>query len=224
MPTSNVYNQDCLTYMRGCRDKQFSLAIVDPPYGIGASNGKTFSSHKSQAKYKKKNWDNETPTLEYFTELFRVSENQIIWGGNHFTDKLPISKGWIYWDKDNFSQFSDGELAWSSFDCGLRATRIIWNGFRGKVIGDDRWHPTQKPISLYEWLLQNYAKAGDTILDTHLGSGSSRIAAWHMGFDFYGTETDLEYYNASIKRFEREKLKQELPFAKTIVEQQKLML
>lgn len=192
MPISEVYNMDCLAAMREMPDKAFSLAIVDPPYGIGMDGRKR---HKKD--YKKKNWDNSIPDKEYFDELFRVSKDQIIWGANYFSRYLPGSMGWIFWDKGQRICQSDGELAFSSFNRALRA--VEYN--RVELLREGTVHPTQKPIALYKWLLQNYAKPGDTILDTHLGSGSSRIAAYDMGFDFVGYELDAEYFNASEVRF-----------------------
>tara|TARA_R110000850_G_scaffold216790_1_gene342285 strand:- start:22 stop:621 length:600 start_codon:yes stop_codon:yes gene_type:complete len=180
-------------------DNHFDLAIVDPPYGIGASE-MTMGNGKNK-KYKKgKKWDNETPNLEYFKELQRVSKNQIIWGGNYFADKLKPSRCYIFWDKgiNGDCDFADGELAWCSFDKVLRKAAIRYKGFLGsdKV----RIHPTQKPVKLYEWLLMKYAKEGDKILDTHLGSGSIALACHNLGFDLTACELDTDYYNASLKR------------------------
>lgn len=180
-------------------DNYFDLAIVDPPYGIGASE-MTMGSGKNK-KYKKgKKWDNETPTNEYFSQLQRVSKNQIIWGGNYFSDKLNPSRCYIFWDKgiNGDCDFADGELAWCSFDKVLRIAPIRYKGFLGadKI----RIHPTQKPIKLYEWLLMNYSKEGDKILDTHLGSGSIALACHNLGFDLTACELDKEYYEASLKR------------------------
>ena len=194
---SIVYNQDCLEAMRQMPDKAFDLAICDPPYGIGEDGGKfrdrLGGGHRVLAK---KNWDSAPPTQDYFNHLFRVSNNQIIWGANHFVDKIgKPSAGWIYWDKLMGGDFADGELAWSSCDRPLR--KFTYCNKRGGAI-----HPTQKPVALYKWLLTNYAKPGDTILDTHLGSGSSRIAAYDLGFDFTGFELDEDYYKAGCERFE----------------------
>ena len=191
---SEVTNEDCMEGMARYPDKYFDLAIVDPPYGIGMDGNANWSG----SKHKIKNWDNETPKQEYFNSLLRVSKNQIIWGANHFISKIPKdSKCWIVWDKknDGFS-FADGELAWTSFNSAVRFFRY----HRGQQI-DERIHPTQKPVALYKWLLSNYAKQGDKILDTHLGSGSSRIAAYEMGFDFTAFELDTEYFEAQEKRY-----------------------
>jgi len=197
-----ITNEDNMVLMSRYPNNHFDLAIVDPPYGIGASEMQMGLGKK---KWKKgKEWDNEAPSLEYFNELFRVSKNQIIWGGNYFTDKLPVSKCWIYWDKDvqpNLS-FASGELAWGSFDRVLKKAPVDYSGFRGADIGG-KIHPTQKPVKLYEWLLMNYAKPGDTILDTHLGSGSIAIAAHNLGFELAACELDTDYYNSALKRLKQ---------------------
>ena len=178
-------------------DNYFDLAIVDPPYGIGASE-MTMGSGKNKNYKKGKNWDNETPSQKYFNELFRVSKNQIIWGGNYFP--LPLTKSWIFWDKGIYwdCDFADGELAWTSFKSVLRIAQIRYKGFLGA--DNVRIHPTQKPVALYKWILDKYAKQGDKILDTHLGSGSIAIACHDYGFDLTACELDTEYYEAAIKR------------------------
>ena len=199
-----IYNQDCMEAMKEMSDNQFDLAIVDPPYGIGASE-MTMGSGKNK-KYKKgKKWDNETPTQKYFNEIQRVSKNQIIWGGNYFADKLKPTRCYIFWDKgiNGDCDFADGELAWCSFDKVLRKAPIRYKGFLGA--DNIRIHPTQKPVKLYEWLLMNYAKEGDTILDTHLGSGSIAIACHNLGFDLTGYEIDKEYFEEAKKRIEQHK-------------------
>lgn len=212
MPISEVYNMDCMEYMSQFPDKYFELAIVDPPYGINYSQ---IAAKRSNTKYGKaaaaagiydyKDWDKESPDNKYFINLIRVSKNQIIWGANHFISKIPFdSSCWIVWDKDNGSNgFADCELAWTSFDSAVRKYKYTWNGmFQGDMKNkENRIHPTQKPVKLYKWLLTNYAKPGDKILDTHLGSGSSRIAAYDLGFDFYATELDKDYFEAQDKRF-----------------------
>ena len=191
---------DCMEAMVQMPDKAFDLAIVDPPYGIDLANmnmgiGKSKRASKIENRnWKPKNWDNYTPDQSYFMELFRISHNQIIWGGNYF--HLPPNKYFVVWDKGEGlygRSFSECEYAWSS----IGSTRI----FKHQPVQKQRIHPTQKPIKLYEWLLKNYAKDGWTILDTHLGSGSSRIAADKMGFDFVGYELDTEYFEAQEKRF-----------------------
>ena len=212
---SVVYNEDCVDGLKRFSENYFDLAIVDPPYGIGADkaqNNAAMQRIKADGKskagrgwklYADTDWDNETPNAEYWQELFRVSKNQIVWGGNYFTDYLPPSMGWIMWDKGqrDFS-LADGELAWTSFNKALR----IFEMSRGKALAKNneqggRFHPTQKPEMLYSWILQNYAKAGDLILDTHLGSGSSRIAAYKGGFNFVGFEINEHYYERQEKRF-----------------------
>jgi site-specific DNA-methyltransferase (adenine-specific) len=185
-----------MEYMATLPDKAFDLAVVDPPYGLGKKiySGGT-KGCKFQTLFGNNKWDNETPKKEYFIELFRVSKNQIIWGGNYFD--LPPTRTIICWDKlkgDN--NFSMWEMAWTSFD---EPAKI----YRQSSMGD-RIHPTQKPVSLYKWLLHKYAKKADRILDTHLGSGSSAIAAHNMGFDFVGCELDKDYYDAACKRFKEQ--------------------
>lgn len=202
-PISEVYNEDCMIMMAKYPDKFFELAIVDPPYGIGAEDG---TGDYSKAVCKKgKKWD-LVPKREYFKELSRVSTNQIIWGGNYFN--LPIHRGWICWyktDEIKGRDFSEIELAWTSFNKPARHFELKPFQRNG-----DRIHPTQKPVALYKWLLKNYAKEGDKILDTHLGSGSSRIAAYLMGFDFYATELDKDYFEAQEKRFREQTAQQTL--------------
>ena len=199
-----ITNECNMELMSRYEDNYFDLAIVDPPYGIGASE-MTMGNGKNK-KYKKgKKWDNETPTNEYFLELQRVSKNQIIWGGNYFSDKLKPSRCYIFWDKgiNGDCDFADGELAWCSFDKVLRIAPIRYKGFLGadKI----RIHPTQKPVKLYEWLLMNYAKEGDKILDTHLGSGSIAIGCHNLGYDLTACELDKDYFESAIKRINEHK-------------------
>lgn len=230
MSVSIAENRDCMEAMAEFPDKFFDLAIVDPPYGINAPNmsmgtkrsvvgsdrgistaqklkgrlnagsGKLKGRILNRSDIK---WDNEIPTSDYFDELRRVSHHQIIWGGNYFP--LPPTRGIIFWDKlqpwDNFSQF---ELAWTSLD--KPASKIAISTTGGANL-EKKIHPTQKPAKLYRWLLQKYAKPGNKILDTHLGSGSSRIAAYDMGFDFWGYELDADYYQAQEKRFKEHTMK-----------------
>ena len=206
----NLYNMDCMEAMKDMADNQYDLAIVDPPYGInhseiaGKQSGKKYGNAAAAKKnYTIKDWDKKIPSKLYFENIFRVSKNQIIWGANYMTNYIPPSMGWIFWDKDNGSNgFSDGELAFTSFKKGLRKVKILWNGMLQYDMKnkEDRIHPTQKPIKLYEWLLMNYAKEGDKILDTHLGSGSIAIACHNLGYDLTGCELDKEYYEAAIKR------------------------
>jgi site-specific DNA-methyltransferase (adenine-specific) len=190
---NEVFNMDCIEGMKQYPDNYFELAIVDPPYGIGISNNPVRQQHK------KKNWDNSIPTEEYFNELKRVSVNYIIWGGNYFIDYLGNSQGFLIWDKKQPEDFSLAmcEFAYSSIQSPAKI-------FRYSVLSEsNKIHPTQKPIKLYKWILNKYAKEGDKILDTHLGSGSSRIAAYDMGFDFTGFELDKDYFEASEKRFQQ---------------------
>lgn len=205
-----ITNEDNMQLMSRYEDNHFDLAIVDPPYGIDHANkagkmaGQQYGNAAAQKRnYKSKDWDTEIPSLEYFNELKRVSKNQIIWGGNYFAHLLKPKSGWVFWDKDNGdNNFSDGELAYTSFDCGLRMKKITWNGMiqydmKNK---EDRFHPTQKPIRLYEWLLMKYAKEGDKILDTHLGSASIALACHNLKFDLVGCEIDAEYFKDAQKR------------------------
>lgn len=202
-----VYLEDCMIGMARYPDKHFDLAIVDPPYGIGEDGLKNHSRGKltKPTLYTPKNWDNEPPKAEYFSELFRVSKNQIIWGANHFIERInKNSSCWLVWDKQNGdNDFADCELAWTSFGGAVRKFNFRWAGMlQGDMKNkEQRTHPTQKPTKLYDWLIHNYAKQGDKILDTHLGSGSSRIAAYKGGFNFTGFEIDKEYFEAQEKRF-----------------------
>lgn len=204
---------DCMDYMKDLPDNAFDLAIVDPPYGLNiAGSGRVGGDGLAQVNdYGAKQWDSCAPNESYFIELMRVSENQIVWGANHFISKLAIdSPCWIVWDKQNTGNFADSELAWTSFKTAVRNFSFMWNGM---LQGDmkkkeSRIHPTQKPVKLYEWILKNYAKEGDRILDTHLGGGSSAIAAHYGGFDFVGMELDEDYYKAACERFDRETAQQ----------------
>jgi len=194
---SEVYNEDCMALMSRYPDKYFDLAVVDPPYGI--LNKTKRGSQRSPHKYKVRaeNWD-FPPNEKYFNELFRVSKNQIICGGNYFL--LPLTQGWIFWYKHQpVDNYSKGELFWTSFDKPLQCFDFM---YYGNINSDkNRFHPTQKPIALYDWIFKNYAKQGDKILDTHLGSGSSRIAAHKAGLDFIGCELDPDYFVAAQKRY-----------------------
>lgn len=202
---NKVYNMDCLTSMKEMKDNQFDLAIVDVPYGIGVDGGIGGGVLTLKSNFEKKHWDKEPPKQEYFNELFRVSQNQIIWGANHFIERInKNSSCWIVWDKVNGNNnFADCELAWASFKTSVRKFTFQWQGMlQGDMKNKEfKIHPTQKPVKLYKWLLENYAKQGDTILDTHLGSGSSRIACYDMGFDFTGYELDKDYFDLQEKRF-----------------------
>jgi site-specific DNA-methyltransferase (adenine-specific) len=194
--------------MAGMADKPdgyFDLAIVDPPYGIGMDNQKVRTKpnrpntylRKGEYQYLGGGWDDEQPNAEYFKQLFRVSRNQIIWGANYFCEFLPSGFGWIFWDKQmGENQFSAGEFAFQSIQ--IKSAMFSHPSMR---VQNTRIHPTQKPVALYDWILQNYAKEGDLILDTHVGSGSSRIAAYKGGFNFVGFEIDPEYYALQEARF-----------------------
>lgn len=200
---NKLYNLDCEIAMKKIPDKYFELAIVDPPYGIGIDGQKESickNPKHNRKKHNKKDWDSSIPDKDYFQELERVSKNQIIWGGNYFVPHLDKGKkGWIVWDKGQHGlTMSDCELAYSSFDVPTRV--VVIN--RVELRKDGTIHPTQKPVRLYKWLLQNYAKEGDKILDTHVGSASSLIACHEMGFDFIGFELDGEYFEKAQKRLE----------------------
>lgn len=217
----NLYHADCMIALKEFPDKFFDLAIVDPPYGIGVMSmnytksgavkvhGKNVATRRDYRRFT--DWDVK-PGKEYFDELFRVSKKQIIWGGNYFADMLPPSKGFIIWDKrcDNnmTNDFADCEYAWISSGLGVaRVFRFLWNGMLQGNMKDkeDRFHPTQKPVSLYLWLLNKYAKKGDKILDTHAGSASSLVACQRSGFDGWGFEIDDEYFEKAKARLDQEK-------------------
>jgi site-specific DNA-methyltransferase (adenine-specific) len=198
---NKIYNMDCMEGMKQFPDKYFELAIVDPPYGIGIDGQKESickNPKHNRKLHEKKDWDNSIPNKEYFKELERVSKNQIIWGANYFVKHLEKgTKGWIVWDKGQHGlTMSDCELAYSSFDVPTRV--VVIN--RVELLKDGTIHPTQKPLKLYKWLLQNYAKQGDKILDTHVGSASSLIACYQMNFDYIGFEIDKEYFEKAQKR------------------------
>ncbi len=195
---TRCFNMDCMIAMREFPDKYFDLAIVDPPFGAG-----------DNFNFRKQSYENKRPDPDYWFHLLRVSNMQIVWGGNYFTADLPENRCWISWYKGQpIDSFSDFELAWTSFDQTSKAVKLESYGFNHadkRHNGDSTIHPTQKPVALYKWLLKNYAKEGDKILDTHLGSQSSRIAAFDMGFDFTGYELDKDYFEAGCKRFNQHK-------------------
>lgn len=228
MPKSEVHNQDCLEYMRTLPDKAFTLAIADPPYGIGADkpakkpgmirqkNGSYLPATLND--YGKKDWDASVPEQAFFDELRRVSEHQIIWGANYF----GLKGGMIVWDKMNGNSDQFGcEIAWQSFDLRTDIVHYMWHGMMqgetcsidinianrqqgNKRLNEQRIHPTQKPVALYAWLLRRYAAEGATIFDPMMGSQSSRIAAYKMGFDYVGCEIDKEYFDTGGERFDKE--------------------
>jgi site-specific DNA-methyltransferase (adenine-specific) len=210
---NQLYNMDCLEAMKQFPDKYFELAIVDPPYGINfgefnRTNKDNKGNRYKSNKYKNSNWDDSIPTDEYFKELQRVSQNQIVWGGNYFPYLWQNGcKGFIFWYKGNpVPNFSDGELAWTSFDKVAKQFDYRYYGnLQGNSSAEDKIHPTQKPVALYKWLLMNYAKQGDKILDTHVGSASSLLACYDMGFDYMGFEIDKDYYEMAQKRIEDNK-------------------
>jgi len=193
-----LHNVDCLPFMKQCEDKQFDLAIVDPPYGIDWM--KQIENPNTKANWKvhdKKDWDKNIPQQEYFNELFRVSKNQIVWGGNYMTEYLPPSPCWLIWDKMQEFTGAVFEMAWTSFKSpakAFRMSRVEAYANKNKI------HPTQKPEGLYEWILDRYASEGDLILDTHLGSGSIAVACDKMSYDLVGLEIDKDYFDKANKR------------------------
>jgi site-specific DNA-methyltransferase (adenine-specific) len=216
---SDFLNIDCMEYMKTVPDKYFEICIVDPPYGIGESRKVNSRSEYVKQKngnilyvphkYKVKKWDDAIPDKKYFDELTRISKNQIIWGGNYFIEHLKNTRCFISWDKlNNHDNYADCELAWTSFNKNARVLKYMWDGNRYGFIGEIkgvgkktiRIHPTQKPVALYRWLLQNYAKPGDKIIDTHSGSGSLACACHLEKFDFLAIEKDEDYFKASVER------------------------
>lgn len=196
MSISEVHLIDCMDFMRTLPDKFFDLAVVDPPYGIDVAVYGCGSRVKKYDRSNAHNWDSEPPTEQYWADLLRVSNNMIIWGMNNF--KLPPCKHFIVWDKKQPDgvTFAQAELAWTSFD---GTSKIFSKTSNGQEL---RIHPTQKPVALYKWLLTNYAKPGQKIFDSHMGSQSSRIAAHQLGFDYWGCELDPDYYRDGCKRFD----------------------
>ncbi len=195
---SVVYNEDCVEGLKRFSDNHFDLAIVDPPYGIGFSSKKQSNFGKGGINHEYKEWDEGIPKAEYWEQLFRVSKNQIVWGANYMTEYLKPSRCWVSWYKMQEFSTNEFELAWTSFD----ETSKQFNLSRVQAYaGSNKIHPTEKPIKLYDWCLNKFAKEGDLILDTHLGSGSIRIACQKAGFNFTGFEIDKDYYEAQEKRF-----------------------
>ena len=198
LPFSEVYNEDCIEVMKRYPDKYFDLAVVDPPYGIGFSSKKQSNFGKCGINHEYKGWDETIPTAEYWNELFRVSKNQIVWGGNYMTEYLKPSRCWLSWYKMQEFSTNEFELAWTSFD----ETCKQFNLSRVQAYArSNKIHPTEKPIKLYDWCLNKFAKDGDLILDTHLGSGSSRISANKAKLSFVGCEIDAEYFSKQNKRY-----------------------
>jgi site-specific DNA-methyltransferase (adenine-specific) len=205
-----ITNEDNMELMARYPDNYFDIAIVDPPYGIGI-DGQKKSINKNpkhnRKEHTQKNWDNAIPTKEYFNELKRVSKNQIIWGANYFTEYLKPTKAWIFWYKGQRDlTMSDGEMAWTSFETVTRQFELN----RASLIAQNTFHPTEKPYKLYKWILDKYAKQGDKILDTHLGSGSIAIACHDYGFDLTACELDKEYYDKAMQRIQNHVSQQKL--------------
>jgi len=199
-----LLNLDCLPFMRGCKNKQFDLAIVDPPYGLERFKAKDGGNSKKIKSFgdKEKNWNNIKPIDEYWKQLFRISKYQIIWGANNF--ELPTSEYFIIWDKmQMMPSFSQCEQAWTN-------CRVPAKIYKKRSIDPNRIHPTQKPVNLYKWLLKTYAKKGYKILDTHLGSGSVAVACHDLDFDLTGLEIDKQYYDKALKRLKEHTAQQRL--------------
>lgn len=212
-----ITNEDNMELMARYPDNYFELAIVDPPYGIGEDGAKNHSRSKKakSQEYTPKNWDSLAPNKEYFNELIRVSKNVIIWGANHFIENIPNqnSSSWVVWDKQNGdNDFADCELAWTNHKTSVRKFEFRWQGMlQGDMKNKEiRIHPTQKPVALYKWLLDKYAKQGDKILDTHLGSGSIAIACHDYGFDLTACELDKEYFDKAMQRINNHTSQQKL--------------
>lgn len=211
----SIYNCDCMELLKQTPDNYYSLALVDPPYGINMHGGNIGGNNATKAtNYTKKNWDISAPDKDYFIELKRVSKNVIIWGANHFIENIPNSNSscWIVWNKENSGNFADCELAYTDFNTAVRMFSFRWNGMlQGDMKNKEtRIHPTQKPTKLYKWLLDNYAKQGDKILDTHLGSGSIAIACHDYGYDLTACELDKEYFDKAMQRINNHTAQQKL--------------
>ena len=206
---NRIIRGDCLEFMKKLPDKSIDLILTDPPYGINiAKSGNVGGGKLAPVKdYGARDWDNEIPSQDIFREMFRVSKNQIIFGGNYFVEHLYNSSCWIVWDKNNTGNFADCELAWTSFKTAVRKFEYTWNGF---IQGDmknkeERIHPTQKPLPLFEWILNNYSEEGQTIYDPFGGSGTTAVACHRLNRNFMVTELDEEYYNLSVERLEKER-------------------
>ena len=203
---NKVFNEDCLETMKRMADKSIDLVLTDPPYGIGMDGGNIGGNNLGKAKdYQKKSWDKFTPTQEIFNEIIRVSKNQIIFGANHFIDKIPYpSSCWIVWDKDNTGNFADSELAWTNFKTAVRNYKFRWNGMLQQDMAnkEERHHPTQKPVELFKMILRDYAVKNDykTIYDPFMGSGTTALACKSLGLDYIGSELDKDYFEIINKR------------------------
>lgn len=207
---NKVYLMDCMEFMKTKSDNFYDLAVVDPPYGINCGDQRRQKSRTKLAKttdYHYSGWDKEIPSVEYFNELFRISVNQIIFGGNYFLEYLKNTSCFIVWDKNNTGHFADCELAWTSFKTSVRKFTYTWNGMiQGNMKNKEyRIHPTQKPIAIYKWILKNYAKPGYKIIDTHVGSRSSGIACYDLGFYYEGCEKDNQHWSDQENRFNNHK-------------------
>ena len=219
IPEINLHLGDCMDLMRGKPNGYYSLAVIDPPYGLGdrlSDGGGKLKNTPMAALYRGKTWD-ALPDQKYWSEIFRVSKNQIVFGANYFLEYLPSSRGFVCWDKkQDMPTLSACELIWTSFDCPAKI-------YRQSSQDLNRFHPTQKPQAMYKWLLSKFAKPGDRILDTHGGSGSSMIACYDLGFDMDWIELDPDYFKSAKERFERHKAQGQLfHIAETLPEQQKL--
>lgn len=208
---NKILNMDCIDFLKQCPDKIFDLVLTDPPYGIGydvmceKNNGKLFGTAKTTRNiYKKTDWDNATPSKEYFDELIRVSKNQIIFGGNYFANMLSNSRCWLVWDKHINGAWADCELAWTSFDKPIKKYDYLWNGMLQEDMKnkEKRFHPTQKPVGLFVKILQDYSKEGDLVLDCFSGSGTTAIACYNLKRRFICIEKDEDYYKKSLLRLE----------------------
>ncbi len=209
--TNKIYNMDCIDLMRQLGDNSIDLILTDPPYGINiANNGKVGGGKLAAVKdYGAVKWDNKIPSKEIFEEMFRISKNQIIFGGNYMTQYLQPSSCWIVWDKDNTGNFADCELAWASFNTAVRKFKHRWNGMLQEDMGwkEKRFHPTQKPVPLGRWILDNYSKEGEIILDPFCGSGSFVLACKQKGLRFIGCDKERKYCDIANKRLEQNNLK-----------------
>lgn len=211
---NKIIHADCMDILKELPDKSIDLVLTDPPYGIGIAKKKTIgrSNLCRATEYELKNWDNQIPSKEIFDEIFRVSKNQIIFGGNYFVEYLKNSSCWLVWDKNNTGNFTDCELAWTNFKSAVRKYKWTWNGMLQEDMKhkDIRIHPTQKPLGLFQMILNDYSNENDLILDPFSGSGTTAVACHHLKRNFIAIEKDKDYYNASIERLRREKMKRSL--------------